>query len=264
MTSITLTNTGGTAIPLNFYATTISPTLAPQRVTVGQFPAANPNWVRGVTISNEFCFIQAQNTIVAISINDLVALGLQVAQGLTWTPPVMLLQPVAQASANLVPTANYASGTYALSGIVSGQTYYWTKGANDTSLVNGSTTLTSSGSFTATTSTTTLNGTGTSAITATVRPQVAFVANVGSEYTMTPVWQVSTNSGSTWSTVTAGGIYAITNSTTNGILNSTLSVLPTSTTPNGYLYRLQTTDNAGSYGLTNGTVTSYSVALTVT
>lgn len=197
MTSITLTNTGGSAIPLNFYATTVTPTLPPQRSTVGQFPSANPNWVRSIQISNQYVFISSGTTFVAISITDLIQLGLQVTQGLTWTPPVMLL--------NLQNASAVHSSTSAV-----------------------------------------------------------FTANVGSEYTMTPVWQVSTNSGSTWSTVSSGGIYAISNSTSNGILVSTLTITPTDTSHNGYLYRLQTTDNAGSYGLTNGTVTSYAATLTVT
>jgi hypothetical protein len=62
-----------------------------------------------------------------------------------------------------------ANSAYALTGLASGSTYYWAKGANDVNVVSGTTTLTNSGFFTASSSQATLTGTGGSAVTATVQ-----------------------------------------------------------------------------------------------
>ena len=73
---------------------------------------------------------------------------------------------------NIIPNgATYdGSGEYALT-VTAGRTYYWEDGgANDTSLVNGAITLTTSGSTTALGSGFTLHGTPSAAVTATVRP----------------------------------------------------------------------------------------------
>lgn len=76
-----------------------------------------------------------------------------------------------QLDASVVPGGALYSGagSYVLPVII-GKTYTWTKGVNDTSLVNGVQTLLATGSFTATGSTVTLNGTIAGSITATVVP----------------------------------------------------------------------------------------------
>ena len=69
-----------------------------------------------------------------------------------------------------------AGGAYTLT-VEAGKTYQWAKGTNDTNLVNGTETLTSSENFTAQGSTVTLNGTANALITATVRNEVYYTAN---------------------------------------------------------------------------------------
>ena len=59
-------------------------------------------------------------------------------------------------------------GTYALA-VTAGRVYQWTKGANETSLTNGSETLTASGSFTAQGTSITLTGTASATVTAVIR-----------------------------------------------------------------------------------------------
>jgi len=79
--------------------------------------------------------------------------------------------------ATLVPAgASYAGGVYTLD-VKQGRTYRWAKGANDTNLNNGAETLTADNDFTAQGSTVTLNGTGSAAITATVKPVFKGVNN---------------------------------------------------------------------------------------
>lgn len=77
-----------------------------------------------------------------------------------------------QLDANIVPPAAVYSGagSYVLP-VVAGKTYQWVKNGSDTNLVvDGATTLVATGSFTATTTTVTLNGTASAVITATVTP----------------------------------------------------------------------------------------------
>ena len=263
-TSAILTGSGTSAVGtvvapiygVPLFPTTVTPTTPTRQITIGQFPAANPNFSRAIQLSDQYLFVKRGTYGVAIPLGDLVNLALTDEANLTWTPPVVLSQPSAQSSSNLVPSANYSSGAYSLSGIISGQSYYWSKGANDTSLVNGSTTLTSSGVFTATTSTTILNGSGTSAITATVRPQVSFVVSAGSEYTVTYAWYESAD-GITWgSALTTTGIY-------NVATPGSLKITPTDTSKNVYFYKCVITDNAGNFGLANGSVTTSFAQLTV-
>lgn len=87
-----------------------------------------------------------------------------------------------------------------------------------------------------------------------------FTVVAGSEYSMTYQWQYSTNGGSSWSncTGTVSGT-AFTNGTT-----ATLTATPTTTGLTGALIRCTVTDNAGSYGLTNGSVNTNSVTYTIT
>jgi hypothetical protein len=78
---------------------------------------------------------------------------------------------------NLVPqSTNYSGGgTYTLTGLTVGFIYYWSPGlANDTSLVNGSQTLTTAGAFTAQGTTVTLHGT----VSAQINAQVGAAAQI--------------------------------------------------------------------------------------
>ena len=68
--------------------------------------------------------------------------------------------------ANTTAGANYSGGgTATYTGLTIGGVYYWTKGANDTSLTNGATILTASGGFVATATTAAAVGTPSAAIT---------------------------------------------------------------------------------------------------
>jgi hypothetical protein len=76
---------------------------------------------------------------------------------------------------NIVPAVSYTAGSYTLTGLVIGTDYYFTMGANDTSIAfaSGSTFLKSAratGIFTATATTATLAGTGTSAVGTAIYP----------------------------------------------------------------------------------------------
>lgn len=76
-----------------------------------------------------------------------------------------------------------------------------------------------------------------------------FVVSAGSEYTLSYQWQYSTD-GISWSNATGtvnGCVY--TNDTT-----ATLTCAPTTTGQSGKFHRCIVTDNAGSFGLTNGSV----------
>src|ERR1039458_2359985 len=75
------------------FAHEVAPTLPARQVTIGQFPAANPNWSRQIQLSDEYLFIKRGKACVAISVPDLINLAFTLEQGLTWTPPVILAQP---------------------------------------------------------------------------------------------------------------------------------------------------------------------------
>jgi len=78
----------------NLMAATVTPTLPARQVTVGQFPANNPNFSRQVQISDQYVFVKRSTYAVAISLGDLINLALTQEIGLTWTPPVILTNPV--------------------------------------------------------------------------------------------------------------------------------------------------------------------------
>ena len=85
----------------------------------------------------------------------------------------------------------------------------------------------------------------------------SFVALAGSEYTMTYAWYESADGVTYGSALTTTGIY-------NVATAGTLTITPTNTAKNGYYYKCVVTDNAGSFGLTNGSSTFSVVKLTVT
>jgi hypothetical protein len=84
----------------------------------------------------------------------------------------------------------------------------------------------------------------------------SFVTLGGSEYTMTYSWYESADGITYGSALTTAGIY-------NVATPGTLTITPTDTSKSGYYYKCIITDNAGSYGLTNGSITTNVVNLTV-
>lgn len=72
---------------------------------------------------------------------------------------------------NLIPLGSmYSGGNFTVTGLVSGNQYYWTKGANDAGCAG----LTSSGAFTASGTTQLITGTGSSSVTASIVQYVGY------------------------------------------------------------------------------------------
>ena len=200
-TSATLAGSGTSAVGTTvspiygvpLFPATVTPTTPTKLVTVGQFPAYNPNFSRAIQISDQYVFVKRGTYAVAFSLTDIVNLALTGEVNLTWTPPVQLTAP------------------------------------SNAACVHSSTAAT-------------------------------FTIVAGSEYTVTYQWQYSTDGGTTWASATgtvSGCVY--TNDTT-----ATLTCTPTTTGQTGKLHRCVVTDNAGSYGLTNGVLYTDSAILTIT
>lgn len=134
----------------------------------------------------------------------------------------------ASAGGSLVPQgATYnSSGSYTLTGLTSGVTYQWTQGANDTSITENSSTLSTSGAtFTAPSGgSITLTGTANAAVTASVAPFGITALGLPSGVTITAgTVSVTINAG-----VTSGG------STTTDVVDFDTSF--TTTPPTGPSY----------------------------
>ena len=78
----------------NLYAGNVTPSLPSRQITIGQFPDNNPNWSRQIQVSDEYLFVKRGAYGVAIPLNDLVSLALTQEANLTWTPPVIITDPV--------------------------------------------------------------------------------------------------------------------------------------------------------------------------
>lgn len=321
-TTATLAGSGTSAIGttvtpilgVSLYPATVTPTLPTKQVTVGQFPAANPNWSRQIQLSDQYLFIKRGSYGVAIPLNDLVNIALTEEVNLTWTPPIILTQPsaaacVATASATQTLTNDGTNVSDGDQVAVGGKTYTFQTtltnvdgnvkiGASNTaSMTNLFHAINASGgtigtdyatAMTANTQVTATNPTGTTVVVTARTAGVAgnaiastetsahlswgaatltggtvaaatFTVAPGSEYTLTYQWQYSTDGGTTWAnaTGTVSGT-AYTNDTT-----ATLTCTPTTTGQTGKLHRCVITDNAGSFGLANGSINSNSVALTI-
>lgn len=103
------TTTNGNAVTLpTFYNANVTPGLPSRLVTVGQFPALNPNWYRAIQVTDEYLFVKHGTNAVAISLNDLVNIALVADIGLTWTPPVVLADPAAN-SASIGNSASFTA-----------------------------------------------------------------------------------------------------------------------------------------------------------
>ena len=91
------------------------------------------------------------------------------ATGFMQRDPSVFVRTVGVTSSNLIPTGlTYAGGSLVITGLVIGVTYTWTKSTNDTSITCGTTTISSSGNFTATAVSATLAGTSAQSVTATL------------------------------------------------------------------------------------------------
>lgn len=86
------TTVNGSAISVNLYPATVTPTLPARLVTVGQFPANNPSFSRAVQVSDQYVFVKRGSYGVAIDLSAIVTLALTQEPNLTWTPPVVLTQ----------------------------------------------------------------------------------------------------------------------------------------------------------------------------
>ena len=320
-TTATLAGSGSSAVGTTIspiygvplFPTTVTPSLPTRLVTVGQFPAANPNFSRALQISDEYVFVKRGTAAVAFSLADMINLALTDETSLTWTPPVILTQPsnaactaTAAATQTLTndgtnvtdgDTVTIGTKVYTLQSTLTNVDGNVKIGASNTAtMTNLFHAINASGgtvgtdyatATTANTKVTATNPTGTTVVVTAITSGVAgnLIATTeasthlawgaatlaggtvaattmtvvgGSEYTMSYQWQYSAD-GSSWSncTGTVNGC-AYTNGTT-----STLTMTPTTTGQTGYYHRCTITDNAGSFGLTNGSITSSNVTLTI-
>lgn len=320
--SVTLTGTPSTPVtavvallqPVRLYAATVaSPTLAARQVSIGQFPASNPNWSRIVQISDQYVFGKRGTAIVALSVADFLNMCLQQETGLTWTPPAILTPPVSATAAGTAAATNTLTndGTNMVDGdtVTIGTKVYTFQAAltdvdghvlrgasNTASMTNLFHAINGAGgtigtdyaaSTVANTQVTATNPTGTTVVVTAIVSGVAgnviastegsihlswatatltggtvaaaaFTVLTGSEYNQTYLWQYSAD-GATWATATgtiAGVAYT-------GGMTATLTATPTTSASTGYQLRCITTDDAGSFGLTNGSVTTTPVTLTI-
>lgn len=119
-------------------------------------------------------------TTVTVGEGELVLYDDGVAGNPTPTPPL---------GSSLIPAGTIYSGAgaYVLNGLTAGQYYSWEKGANDTDLVNGGETLTSTRWFLAQGTSVTLHGTASALITALVRwPRVYTAPEVDAKFAGVP------------------------------------------------------------------------------
>jgi len=325
-TSVTLHGTGSAAITAVVSATTllfpatVTPALPARQVTVGQFPAANPNWVRSVQLSDEYLFVKRGLYGVAIALSDVVNLALAQEVNLTWTPPVILTQPVAATCAGTAAATGTLTGsgstdvsdgdtvtigslTYrfkttmsnaydvqltagtgsdtsmnnlidAINGTGTAGTNWYGTGSGGTSgsiaspvvsagaLTSHAFTVTAlaqglAGNTIATTKSSSIVSWGGSTLSGGTSAAASFTVVPGSEYALTYQWQWL--NGSTWTNIsgTVNGT-AYTNYTT-----ATLTCTPSTNGQNGIQHRCVVTDDAGSFGLTNGAIDTAAVVLTI-
>ena len=290
MKSITTTVNGGALTLPSLYLSDVTPTLPARQVSIGQFPSANPNWARTIQVSDQYVFVRQGTYSVAISLADMVNIALVVEPNLTWTPPIVLTQPSAvsvasgnQASISTVIGSEYTI-TYAwkeLSPLTkSATTLTWgastvavagtTLTSNNTNVSNNDTVKISEKIYTFKTSLTpaegeVLIGADADASLLNLIRAINHTGTPNTDYKCAAAHPTVTAASSVTSHAFAVTPKAL---TTVGIYNvataGTLKVTPTDTTLNGTYYFCVVTDNAGSYGLTNGSVTTSSVALTVT
>jgi hypothetical protein len=298
-TSATLSGTGadavGTAIypilGVPLYAATVTPSMPTRNVTIGQFPANNPNFSRALQISDEYVFVKRGSYGVAISLADMINIALTEETNLTWTPPVVLTQP---SSASCVHSSTAATFTVS-AGSEYDLTYSWfelsplsksaatlTWGAsalaaagtsltsNNTNVSDGDTVTIGEKVYTFKTSLTPtegevlIGGTADASLLNLIRA-INHTGTPDTDYKC-----AAANTTASADSAVASHAFKIYPKalTTTGIYDvstaASLVVTPTATTLSGTYYYCTITDDAGSYGLTNGSVTTSSVAITIT
>lgn len=85
--------------------------------------------------------------------------------------------PISGGNLVVVDSMYSSGGVFLLEGLTEGKVYSWTKGSDDTNLVNGTETLTATGLFTAQGTSATLNGTPDAGVSAIVRGEVFLTAD---------------------------------------------------------------------------------------
>lgn len=258
----------GSAISLNLYPATVTPSLPSRQVSVGQFPVNNPNFSRILQISDEYVFVKNGTYAVAIPLTTIVALALTQELGLTWTPPVILSQP-----ANVATTTTVKGTITASIGSERAMTYAWKSSSDGTTFSD--TIATGTGIFIAAPSAAgtgytvgdvlTISG-GTSSVAATV--VVTSISGGGSTgpvtgvrikntgtYTVNPSATAATTGG----TGTSATI-ALKFATYSVATAQTIEVTPAASATGVVYFALTTTDDAAS----PGSITTNAATLTVT
>lgn len=314
-TTVTMNRSGGGSAAITdsvtlltlLYPATFTPTLPTRQVTVGEFQAGNPNWMRQHQISDQAHFCKRGTIGVALLLSDMANLALTQEVGLTWTPPVILTQPVSasclgNASAAQTLTNDGTNVSNSDTVIVGAKTYTFqttltnvdgnvhigaSNTASMTNLFNavnatggtpgtdyaaamtansqvaatnptGTTVIVTAkvaglaGNAIPTTETSTHLSWGSATLTGGTDLAASFSVSAGSEYDLSYLWQYSSDL-ITWNNITGtanGCPYT-------GYNTATLSTgVPTTRGQNGVYHRCITTDDAGNFGLTNGSVTS--------
>lgn len=262
MKSLTTTTTATPVSLPSTYEGTFTPSLPVQQVTIGQFPAANPNWVRTIQVSDEAVYIRAVNAAVAISISDLINFALVVEPNLTWTPPVILTQPESTTTTTTVQASLVVEAgseynlTYAWYQSADGTN--WSNALTTTSIALNKVTIASGGTGYAVNDVLTISGgTGTSATVKVLTVNAGVITSVqivnSGAYSVAPS---GTNSptGGTGSSASLTIKFAAFDVATAG----TLKVTPAAGDTGAVYYKVVVTDDASS----PGSVTSDSVTLT--
>ena len=301
-TSVTLTGSGTSTITAVvaqiisvLFASTFTPGQIVKQVTVGEFPV-NPNFSRQHQISNEAHFVKRGTAGFAIKLADFTNLGIDLAIGLTWTPPIILTQPASVSVAHTVQTSlvivpasefdlTYAwfeltpiSKTVGTTISFSSTKLVYASGAATATITSNNTTpsdgdtvkigekiYTFKTTLTPTEGEVLINGSADAALLNLIRA-INHSGTPDTDYKCAaahPAVSAATSVTSHAFAITAKAL------TTTGIYDvataGTLKITPTDTSLTGTAYYCTVTDDAGSFGLTNGSVTSDGTAvLTVT
>ncbi len=171
---LTLTNngvavTGSNLIPTGHSYSTGNWTISPA-LTAGQFyqwlTGANDTGVNSVVPATGFFIATGSDVLNGSGSTSVTAQVYPAVLGSNMVPGISYSGTATATGANMVPGAvNYSGGSYTLTGLTAGATYYWTPGANDTQAPG----LYYAGIFVATGTSIVLTGTGSLPVTATVQ-----------------------------------------------------------------------------------------------
>lgn len=204
-------------------------------LTVSLSASAALNFTVGVNLSSSDFFVQFNQVELSGGVN-LTGLNASVTGNIgSATGSLSIVNGSASLSATvnlgfgapLISGASYdTNGTYQLTGLTPGAYYFWSKSANDTSLVDGTTTLTASGIFQAPSSgdvtlngTASVNGAPSVAVSASVNAQAGEIdfkhlGSIGSLISFLPVGNLTLNipitGNLTGSGFSLGGTFTVT------------------------------------------------------